>query len=342
VIHYPHKLNLALIPTPIEPLARLSKEWNIDLRVKRDDLTGAELSGNKIRKLDFLLADALKDGCDTIVTCGASASNHARATALAARKLGLDCHLVLTGEKPQVARGNLLLDLLCGAHVRYITGEEYSTNIARHLCAVGEELKAMGKKPYLIPTGGSNAVGLLGYMDAVREINDQCLQDNWFPDYVVCAVGSGGTYAGLLLGNSVHSLCLHIWGMLVCSTVEHFSQKIQADMDAAKSRFGWDIDIAPEKIILKDKYIAGGYGLTNHEQLQFIRHVAQAESLVLEPVYTGKTFFGLYQEILSGTMPPNSRVLFIHTGGIFGLSAFAEPMSGYVKNMEYWPDTIPE
>lgn len=332
----PVRLSLARLPTPIEALDRLSEAWGISLRVKRDDLTGVALSGNKIRKLEYLLADAEAQGCDTIITCGAVTSNHARATAIAARKRGLNCVLILAGDPPEHAHGNLQLDLLVGAEVRYITRHDYSTRIAHILHETTEELRATGRSPYPIPSGGSNAVGLLGYTECVRELKDQCDADDWHPDTVVCAVGSGGTYAGLVLGNTLHGLNSHIRGVIVCDSVAHFSAKARDDIREACTRFRMDAHPPDDSHSLVDGYVAGGYAKTNDEQLGFLREVARSEALILDPVYTNKAFFGLYSEVKAGRIAKGSRVLFIHTGGIFGLSAYARPMTELWGSVERW------
>lgn len=339
MFQFPNKFNLALLPTPIEPLPNLSKEWGVDIRVKRDDLTGSHLSGNKIRKLEFLLADAKHKGCDTVVTCGAVTSNHARATVLAARRLGMDSVLVLAGDKPESAQGNLQLDLLGGAEVRYIPRKLYVTDGERILQETGEELRGKGKIPYVIPTGGSNGVGALGYAKAVEEIKQQCAEANWQPDIIVCAVGSGGTYTGLLLGNLLFEYAQKIMGILVCATEKYFKEKVIQDYAECQSLYQGVPELDESKIHLLDGYIAGGYAKTNEEQLHFLRHAAQTEALILDPVYTNKAFFGLEGEIRAGRIVEGSKVLFVHTGGIFGLSAFSHDMTSLWGSMEHWPDT---
>ena len=335
---FPNKIQLARLPTPLEPLRNLSREWGVDLRVKRDDLTGTELTGNKIRKLEYLLAEALDRDCDTVVTCGAVTSNHARATSIAARRLGLDTHLILAGDLPAVADGNLQLELLVGAAVRYISRKEYALDIDRILHETADELKHEEKNPYIIPTGGSNATGLIGYVEAVREMRDQCTHDHWQPDFLACAVGSGGTYAGLFLGNELFPLAETVLGVLVCATADYFTQKIIADVRTAAQLYHWDVPLEERKIRLAEGYIAGGYAQTNSDQLRFIRHVAQQEAIILDPVYTGKALFGVYREIEAGRIPKGSKILFIHTGGIYGLSAYAEEMTREWGSVEQWGD----
>ncbi len=332
---FPPKISLAQIPTPMMPLKRLSDVWDIDLLVKMDSLTGLEMSGNKVRKLEYLLAEATQQGCDTIITCGATTSNHARATAIAARRLGMGITLILAGDTPQAAHGNLQLDLLVGARIQYITWEDYSRSIGEILDRTAQELRMEGKKPYVIPTGGSNAVGLMGYVEAVQEMANQCEKARWKPDFIICAVGSGGTYAGLYLGNELFGLTEQIWGILVCGTVESFREKIARDVEEASKKNQIPVPKF-DKIVLIDGYYGTGYAKTNSAQLQLIRQTAEWEGLILDPVYTGKAFYGLAQERMKGRIPAGSKVLFLHTGGIYGLSAFTQDMAREWPNPVYW------
>jgi len=334
---FPPKINIAQLPTPINRLSSLSEEWGIDLRVKEDDLTGSGLSGNKIRKLEYLLSEAIEQGCDSIITCGATTSNHVRATVIAAKRLGLSSSLILAGDQPEKAHGNLLLDLLVGAQVKYISSRDYSTKIEEILQDEKEYLESLGKKPYVIPTGGSNSVGLVGYVEAVQEMQKQCDASGWKPDIVVCAFGSGGTYAGLYLGNHLFPLTQRILGVLVYGSVEPFTQKVITEINEACKRH--DIS-APsfDQIELIDGYYCEAYAKTNSEHLRFIRHVAEVEGIILDPVYTGKAMFGLHEEIKKNHIAKNAKVLFIHTGGIFGWSVFTEEASREWASMNHWED----
>ncbi len=333
----PHKIPLALIPTPIEDLSLLSHEYGISLKVKRDDLTGSDLSGNKVRKLEYLLAEAQQLQCDTVITCGAVTSNHARATAIASRRLGFDSLLLLAGEPPVFAQGNLQLDLLVGAKVQYITKQIYSLEINNALQEAAESLKREGKTPYIIPTGGSNPMGMMGYVETIREIKEQCQAMNWVPEYIVCAVGSGGTYSGLLLGSRLYDFPVKIMGILVCGGLDSFREKIFNDIQNAIKRFNLPVEIQIDSILLHDDYISGGYAKTDSSQIRLQRHVAQNEAIILDPVYTGKAFYGMVQELNNNRISPNSNVLFVHTGGIFGLSAFSEIMTQEWNSLTYWP-----
>ncbi len=334
---FPPKINIAQLPTPIHHLPSLSEEWGIDLCIKEDDLTGSGLSGNKIRKLEYLLSDAIQQGCDSIITCGATTSNHARATVIAAKRLGLSSSLILAGDKPERAHGNLQLDLLAGACVKYISSHDYTTNIKAILQDEKKILERQGKKPYIIPTGGSNSIGLLGYVEAVKEIKEQCDKSGWKADIIICAFGSGGTYAGLYLGNHIFSVASRILGVLVYGSIEPARQIVINEINESCKRF---INPAPsfDAIEIIDGYYGEAYAKTNSEQLRFIRHVVESEGIILDPVYTGKAMFGLHGEIQKGHIPNNSKVLFIHTGGIFGWSAFTEETSHVWDSLEHWDD----
>lgn len=334
----PPKIPLALTPTPIEDLSHLSHEYGVSLKIKRDDLTGSDLSGNKVRKLEYLLAEAQQLQCDTVITCGAVTSNHARATAITSRRLGLDSLLLLAGEPPTSAHGNLQLDLLVGAKIQYITKQIYSLEINNALEEAAESIKDKGKKPYIIPTGGSNPMGMMGYVETIREIKEHCQAINWMPEHIVCAVGSGGTYSGLLLGSRLYDFPVKIMGILVCGGLESFREKIFNDIQNAIKRFNLPAEIQMDDILLLEDYIAGGYAKTDSSQIRLQRHVAQQEAFILDPVYTGKAFYGMAQEIKNNRISPNSNVLFLHTGGIFGLSAFSEMMTREWNSLTYWQD----
>lgn len=308
----------------------------MNLFVKRDDLTGSDLSGNKIRKLEYLLADAQAQGCDTIITCGAVGSNHARATTLAARRLGMETSLVLAGDPPSQAHGNLQLELLAGASVRFIGWKDYTERIDQLLDETAESLRRQGKKPYTIPTGGSNAVGLFGYVACMEEIVQQFDVMGGPPDWIVCAVGSGGTFAGLVLGNALLGSPTKILGILVCNTVSYFRSKVEADLQDAAKRFGVTPPANLDTHRLVSAYIGGGYAKTTYEQLDFLRMVAQREAIILDPVYTNKALFGLRGEINKGQLKPGQRTLFIHSGGVFGLSAFAGEMTMRWDGVTSW------
>jgi D-cysteine desulfhydrase len=315
----PDCMELALLPTPIERLDRLSDEvGGPNFFVKRDDLTGSALSGNKVRKLEFSFGEALARGADTVITCGGVQSNHCRTTTVAARQLGLRPVLYLRGERPEVAEGNLLLDEMFGAEVRYITAEQYKG--VRDLMRQGaEELTADGAAPYIIPEGASNAIGSFGYISAVEEIAASEIQF----DAVVHACGSGGTAAGLIAGKHLHGLEGQVFSFSVCDDLHYFTAKIRSILSEMVRDYEVEFDPAALEVNIVDGYKGRGYALNQPEEIQFIRHIAKLEGLILDPVYSGKAMLGMVDQARKGMFAKGSNVLFIHTGGIYGLMAKA-------------------
>lgn len=316
---FPRSIDLAQLPTPVEKLARISKIFEgPQIYIKRDDLTGVGMTGNKVRKLEFLLAEALQNKCDYIITCGGYQSNHARAAAVAAATVGLKCLLVLRNSINAPLEGNLFIDRLVGAEFEYITPEEYM-QVDDVMLGIAERLKEKGHKPYLIPEGGSNEVGSLGYLKATEELAYQLKSLKLKIDHVVVPVGSGGTYAGLLLGKFLYDLPAQIHGINVCDDESYFVNKISSLLKAMQKHFKLTLKIDKKDISIIDGYVGKGYGLSSQVEIDTIKKVARAEGIILDPVYTGKAMFGLSDQIRQGRFKPNENVLFIHTGGIFGL-----------------------
>ena len=313
----PERLSLARIPTPLEHLKRSSEEFGVNLWVKRDDLTGAAESGNKIRKLEYFAADALKKGADTLITCGGEQSNHCRTVAVVARKLGMDVHLVLrrTGEGPS---GNWLLDLILGATFRWVTPEEYENHDAV-MEKEAEKLRRQGKNPYIIPEGGSNALGVWGYFAAAGELAEQFRENNLNPDYVIVASGSGATYAGLWAGFHHHGVNAHLIGITAGPDPERQRQHIIKILQEFSEEYEIPLPLENPEIDLRDNFWRGGYGIIDEYLAKLISHFARTEGLILDPAYTGKAFYGMTELIKGGDIPKNSVVVFVHTGGIFGL-----------------------
>jgi len=324
----PKKLSLARVPTPIMALNRVATKMAIGgLFVKRDDLTGVGVSGNKIRKLEYLLAEALRREATTVITCGGIQSNHARATAIAAVQRGLKSVLVLRGEKSESVDGNLFLDKLVGARIKFITPEQYK-GVDAIMEREAKRLEGKGEVPYIIPEGGSNEVGLLGYIDAMREIRAQERKMPRRFDYIVTAVGSGGTLSGLVLGKKLARISGDIIGFNVCDTAEHFMDRTQEQMKRACKR--WKISGSPpgpNEYRIIDGYVGPGYSIPYKGSLCVIKDLAHLEGIFLDPVYTSKAFYGLLREIGKGTLKRRANYLFIHTGGIFGLLAQRERFS---------------
>lgn len=301
--------------------------------IKRDDETGSDLSGNKVRKLEFLLAEALAQESDIVLTCGGVQSNHCRATAIAARRLGMDSLLFLRGEEPAERDGNLFLDSLIGAEVRFVTPEQYAER-RTFMAEEAGQLSARGRRPYVIPEGGSNARGSLGYIAMLEELMAQRApgeppsSEHDFPwDHIVCAVGSGGTLAGLVLGAKVLGLDARIWGVNVCDDARYFQNRVlEIAEELARSWRAWGMGAPPlvtrEEIRVLDGYVGPGYAKPYPESLETIRWIARKEGLLLDPVYTGKAFHGMLEEARRGRFRPGERVLFVHTGGVFSLFAY--------------------
>lgn len=325
-IPYPQRLPLARLPTPIQALNRLGQEYGIHLYIKRDDQTGILTSGNKVRKLEFLARDALDRRCDTLVTCGALQSNHARTTAAVAAKLGLQCLLVLRGNPPEVFEGNLLLDRLLGADIFYVTPEEYE-KIDEIFTSIDQRLRKSGRRPYLIPEGGSNALGAFGYVAATEELYHQIKAQGLKMDSIVCAVGSGGTYAGLLLGKRLLNHGFEIVGINVGDTAEYFQDRIFGIIQEAIKTYRLAVEVKKEEIQIIDGYTGLGYGRSQTQELELIRAVAQKEGVALDPVYTGKAMYGLLDQIGKNPNRFGENVLFLHTGGVFSLFASSKGLS---------------
>lgn len=320
----PSHLPIAHTPTPLVECERLSQLLGVRLRVKRDDLTGSHLSGNKIRKLEFLLADAQRQNATDVLTCGGIQSNHCRATALAAAPLGLQPHLLLRtphghpDDLPKPPTGNVLLDQLAGAQIRTCTPAAYSHQRMRLLEAWADELRQAGRRPYVVPEGGSNALGSLGYVRAVEEIAQQL--GGQAPSSVVVPTGSGGTLAGVAIGLKAAGLPSKAWGVAVCDTAATFRAIVHQISEEATRLY--DLPrLTDADFDVLEGFQGRGYALSTPEELCFLKETAQKDGLVLDPVYTGKAFLGLVRTCQAPERPLGDDVLFIHTGGLFGLLA---------------------
>ena len=337
----PDKLKLAQVPTPIQHLPRLSKlvsrHGPVDLFVKRDDLTHGPAAGNKIRKLEFLLGEALAKKHKVVFTCGGLQSNHARATAILCRQVGLECVLFLRGDAPKpgsALEANLLLDRLAGAKVHYISLEEYD-DIAKTFVAAAEPYRQRdGKMPLLVPEGGSNDIGAMGYIAAFDEIVSQAGRDGLPERFssIVFADGSGGTHGGLLLGRNLFGWEdeTRVVGFNISRTAEKVADRVKWVMIGATQRYRLPTSFMPADIHVVDGYVGPGYAKATPELYDFIAEVAREDGLLLDPVYTGKAFYGLIQELLAS--PERARffgkqVLFIHTGGLPSLFAHSEELT---------------
>lgn len=319
-VTYPRRLSLAQTPTPLQMLQRfpVTNPKAPRLWLKRDDLTGAALSGNKVRKLEFVLAAAEDAGCNTVITCGGLQSNHCRATALAGAALGLKVHLILRGVEQEVADGNLLLGRLSGARVSSYPLEEYQylDDLFTHWRA---HYESQGDTVFKIPTGASDGIGLWGYIAAAEELKADFKAQNIAPEAIVCATGSGGTQGGLAVGAEVHQLNTKVWGINVCDNEQYFVDKVREDITDWQQRYpqGFELHAMPINVI--DGYVGPGYAKATSAIFETITLMAQAEGIILDPVYTGKAFHGLIQEIEAGRFDDCNDLVFVHTGGLFGL-----------------------
>jgi D-cysteine desulfhydrase len=319
-LQYPRKVDLARTPTPLQFLERASQRWGRGHRlwIKRDDLTGCALSGNKVRKLEFIIAHAQDSGCDTLITCGGLQSNHCRATALAGARLGLAVHLLLRGDEPGERDGNLLLDHLAGATVNCYPKQRYVAEIGGLFRHWQEHYASQGRKALAIPTGGSDGVGAWGYIAACEELAADFTAHGIERAHLVTASGSGGTQAGLTLGAALHHLPASVWGINVCDDAQYFLDKIAADAADWRTRYPGvpAVEIAPRVI---DGYVGQGYAIADDAVFRLIADLAALEGVVLDPVYTGKAFNGMLAEIAAGRFDGCRDIVFMHTGGIFGL-----------------------
>ena len=320
MIKIPDRIRLANLPTKIEKLDRLSKLLGgPDIYIKRDDYTGTEISGNKIRKLEFSIKEALDMGCDYLITCGGIQSNHARATVAAAVKMGMKAGLVLRGKEDAEIDGNLFLNKLLGADIRFITPEDYRNRRMEIMEELKREMKIKGFKPYIIPEGASNGIGSFGYFNAMEEIIAQEKELGIHFDGIFIAVGSGGTHAGLLLGSKILNSPSQIYGINVCDDEEYFKNAIYEILIESNKYLDIDIHFDKSEINIIDGYVGLGYALSTPVELKFINELAKLEGVILDPVYTGKGMYGLTREIKKGRFNDFKNILFIHTGGLFGL-----------------------
>ncbi len=316
-------VQLAQLPTPIEALPHLSIIFGgPQLFIKRDDLTGLGFGGNKTRKLEYLAGDALAKGCKTLISTGAVQSNHCRQVAAAAARLGMGCILVLAGEEPEEPQGNLYLDLLSGAEVIFVPKDQRDQKLAE----ISRQAEEANRQPYLIPYGGSNAIGAMGYCFAMRELLEQGLN----PDWIVFATSSGGTQAGMLLGARETGSRAKILGISVDKPAREFSETIAEIANSGAALLQLKARFTPKEILVNDNYCSSGYGVLTPAEKKAIQLFARHEAILLDPVYTGRAAAGLIDLIHQGFFRPDEKVLFWHTGGTPAL--FAEPYRRELAN----------
>ncbi len=313
--HLP-RVTIAHLPTPLEPLPRLSAQLGgPELWIKRDDQTGLATGGNKARKLEFLVADALRQEADTLITCGAEQSNHARQTAAAAAKFGLDRVLVLRGEKPGRVEGNLLLDRILGAEVVW-SGDDPPDEVSMD---VARQLEAKGRRPYVVPYGGSNPVGASGYVAAMEELSAQCDDRLITFDHIVLASSSGGTQAGLMVPGRVAGFGGRILGITVDLPADEMRERMAELATATAAHLELELAFGPVDFSVNDDYLGGGYGVVGDVERGAIETLARSEGILVDPVYTGRALGGLLDLIREGAFGHAEKVLFWHTGGTAAL-----------------------
>ena len=320
------KASLGYFPTPLIELTRLSKTLGgPNIYMKRDDNTGLALGGNKTRKLKYIIGDALAKGADTVITAGAIQSNHCRQTAGAAASLGLECHLVLGGEEPEQPQGNLLLDKVYGCHIHW-TGENRK---GEDIPALVAQLKAEGKKPYVIPYGGSNELGAIAFIEAYKELNAQREALKVDFSHIIFASSSGATHAGLMLGNKILQTHSQIVGINIDKGEMDkvpFDEHIVSLANSTAQLIAADYQFTADDLILNSDYVGDGYGVIGELEKEAIALTAQNEGILLDPVYTGRAMGGLIDMIRTGQIKATDNVLFWHTGGAPALFAYADDL----------------
>lgn len=302
------RLELAHLPTAVHTMPRLQAQLGgAELWVKRDDLTGLAFGGNKTRKLETLCAAAQAENADMLITTGAIQSNHCRQAAAAAARLGLDCILVLVGQPPKLPSANLLLDHLLGAEIHWSTIATRDETLQ----SVFEETKAAGRRPFLIPYGGSNSTGAAAYVLAMNELIDQGVDPNW----IVFATSSGGTQAGLLAGAKLHGYRGKILGISVDERASDLRPRIIHLAEETAALLGRTVSVPEEDVLVNDDYLGGGYAVMGTAERDAIELFAQYEGILVDPVYTGRAAAGLIDLLRKGFFRKDDLVLFWHTGG---------------------------
>jgi len=334
-LSFPPRLSLGQLPTPLIPLRRLGTELGgIRLWVKCDDMSGCLVSGNKVRKLEFILAQARLAGCQVIITCGGVQSNHCRTTAALGAREGFKVHLALRGECPSQLAGNLLLDQLLDAEISFYSPSDYKQNLDQILVQLQGHYQARGEKAMIIPSGGSNATGVWGYVAACQELRQDFARAGIRSPQLITATGSGGTQAGLIAGNALFDLEATVWGVNVCDDNAYFQAKIRHDLEQWEHRYRVGLAVQELPIQLLTGYVGEGYGIADPKVWETIRWAARHEGLVLDPVYTGKAFHGLVQELRQGRLDPERDVIFVHTGGIYGLFAQHDRLAALLSRQD--------
>jgi L-cysteate sulfo-lyase len=330
------RLHFAHLPTPLEPMKRLSEALGgPNLWIKRDDCTGLSSGGNKTRKLEFLMADAQQNKADTIITQGATQSNHARQTTAIAAKMGLECHVLLenrTGyeDDAYVHNGNVLLDQLHGSS---ISKRPADTDMNAAMEELATQLRDDGKNPYIIPGGGSNEIGALGYVNAAIELMTQANDRSLRIDHLVHATGSSGTQAGLVLGMEGMNSGIPVYGVGVRAAKQKQEEMVFNLAQRTAQYMGLNPEIVQrDKVVANSDYVGDGYGLPTAAMAEAVKMMAQYEGILLDPVYSGKGFSGLIDLIRKGHFKKGENIVFLHTGGSISLFGYPDvfDLPGYI------------
>jgi L-cysteate sulfo-lyase len=320
--HLP-RIQLGQLPTPLEELPRLTRALRGPrLFIKRDDQTGLAGGGNKTRKLEFTVAEALRQGADTLITVGGVQSNHCRQTAAAAARCGLRCILVLRGHAPAVWNGNLLLDHLLGAEVVF-SGDRTREAVAEE---VAKEQEAAGHHPHVIPVGASNALGAVGFVAAMEELDSQVKEHRLTVDRVVFASSSFGTQAGLCVGAKAIGFAGQLAAIAIDSPRDELQTGVTEIAAATIRRLGLDLSFTPEEVVAYDGYLGAGYAIMGEPEEEAISLMARSEGILLDPVYTGRAMAGLMDLIRKGEFDRDETIVFWHTGGSAALFAYADQL----------------
>lgn len=321
-------IKLASLPTPLEEAKRLAdKIGQSKLFIKRDDLTGLAGGGNKARKLEYDFAEIINGGYDVVLTAGGIQSNHARMTAAAARKLGHDIKLVLGGPDFEIPKGNLLLDIMFGAEIRYLVDDDANTSLENEMQKWADELKSKGHKPFTIPIGGSTGLGALGYVNAMQELSEQFGQAKV---QIILGVGSCGTFAGTILGSKIFLPKARVIGISVSRTSEEIKKRTKELIKESSDLINYKIYVEDCSVECYDDYHTE-YGMITEAGKEAIDDTANLEGILLDPIYTGKVMAGLIDLSKKNIIDKNIPVIFIHTGGMPIIFSFESELGSKIN-----------
>ena len=321
---FPKRIPIAHLPTPIEKATRLSEFLNgPQIYIKRDDQTGLAFGGNKTRKLEFLAADAMAYKTDVLITCGSPQSNHCRQTAAVAAKLGLDCHLVLSGFPPAKLEGNTFLDMLLGATIHW-SGDANREDL---MMDIAKELQDQGQRLYTIKLGGSNALGAVGYVWAIKELSIQLANTALNFDAIVVASSSGGTQAGMIVGKKIYEVPAKIFGISIEHPRAHLEDLVYRIAKNSASLLGIDDSGLDKLIEIDGDYLGKGYGMVGNLEREAIQLLARREAILLDPVYTARAMGALIDRIRRKSWGKGQKILFWHTGGTPALFPYNNDLS---------------